>query len=119
VSKRLFERVQKPAVLTLLRHAFFAGKILRHGIVEFDRVGIVFRFWITGKKGLPKRQLGRSALLQSNGIALAYIDTGDPLQMAWRGGVLVQQWPPMHEVPQGGGVAETSVTLFATMIVAL
>jgi hypothetical protein len=119
VPKGLFQRVQKPAVLALLRHAFFAGEILGDGIVEFDRVGIVFRFRIPGKKGLPERQLGRSALLQGNGGALADIDAGDPLRMAWRGGVLAQEWPPMHEVPQGGSVAETSLTLFAAMIVAL
>jgi hypothetical protein len=41
--------------------------------------------------------------LQGYGIALAYINTSDPLQMAWRGRVLAQEWPPMHGVPQGGG----------------
>jgi hypothetical protein len=50
VPKRLFQRVQKPAVLALLRHAFFAGKILGDGTVEFDRVGIVFRFESSGRK---------------------------------------------------------------------
>ena len=112
MPKGLFQRVQKPTVLALLRHAFFAGEILGDGIVEFDRVGIIFRFRITGKKGLPERQLDRHALLQGNGIALAYIDAGDPLRMAWRGGVIAQEWPPMHEVPQRGGVAATSLTLY-------
>jgi hypothetical protein len=40
--------------------------------------------------------------LQRNSIPLAYIDPGDPLRMSWRGRVIAQEWPPMHEVPQGG-----------------